>query len=100
MRAGDGGAAGVFFTHPGLAISVMHAFVDEIVLTAPGDDQATLGMLNALGLRGRVKLREGVLQIRVAVTPTALPSARTSSRPSRGSSSFRWRWPTSSSRAS
>lgn len=29
-----GGAAGVFFTHPGLAISVMHAFVDEIVLTA------------------------------------------------------------------
>ena len=31
-RAG-GGAAGVFFTHPGLAISVMHAFVDEIVLT-------------------------------------------------------------------
>jgi len=32
-RAG-GGAAGVFFTHPGLAISVMHAFVDEIVLTA------------------------------------------------------------------
>jgi glycerol uptake facilitator protein len=32
-RAG-GGAAGVFFTHPGLAISVMHAFMDEIVLTA------------------------------------------------------------------
>src|SRR5579871_4520339 len=30
----DGGAAGVFFTHPGLAISVVHAFVDEIVLTA------------------------------------------------------------------
>jgi len=30
----DGGAAGVFFTHPGLAISVMHAFGDEIVLTA------------------------------------------------------------------
>jgi glycerol uptake facilitator protein len=33
-RAGDGGAAGVFFTHPGLAITPMHAFVDEIVLTA------------------------------------------------------------------
>lgn len=32
-RAG-GGAAGVFFTHPGLAITPMHAFVDEIVLTA------------------------------------------------------------------
>src|SRR5215475_4513358 len=29
-----GGAAGVFFTHPGLAIGVMHAFVDEIILTA------------------------------------------------------------------
>lgn len=32
-RAG-GGAAGVFFTHPGLNISVAHAFGDEIVLTA------------------------------------------------------------------
>ncbi|WP_298216657.1 MIP/aquaporin family protein [Acidocella sp.] len=29
-----GGAAGVFFTHPGLAISPMHAFSDEIILTA------------------------------------------------------------------
>ena len=29
-----GGAAGVFFTHPGLAITPMHAFHDEIVLTA------------------------------------------------------------------
>ena len=29
-----GGAAGVFFTHPGLAITPMHAFGDEIVLTA------------------------------------------------------------------
>ena len=34
LTRADGGAAGVFFTHPGLAISVMHAFVDEIVLTA------------------------------------------------------------------
>jgi len=33
-REGDGGAAGVFFTHPGLAITSMHAFVDEIILTA------------------------------------------------------------------
>jgi glycerol uptake facilitator len=32
-RAG-GGAAGMFFTHPGLAITPMHAFYDEIVLTA------------------------------------------------------------------
>jgi glycerol uptake facilitator protein len=32
-RGGDGGAAGVFFTHPGLAITPLHAFVDEIVLT-------------------------------------------------------------------
>jgi glycerol uptake facilitator protein len=32
-RAVDGGAAGVFFTHPGLAITPGHAFMDEIVLT-------------------------------------------------------------------
>lgn len=32
-RAGDGGAAGVFFTHPGLGITPLHAFMDEIVLT-------------------------------------------------------------------
>src|SRR5215467_5598278 len=32
-RAGDGGAAGVFFTHPGESITPAHAFVDEIVLT-------------------------------------------------------------------
>jgi glycerol uptake facilitator protein len=31
---GDGGAAGVFFTHPGLAITPMHALTDEIILTA------------------------------------------------------------------
>ena len=29
-----GGAAGVFFTHPGLAVTVHHAFLDEIILTA------------------------------------------------------------------
>ncbi|GBQ96877.1 MIP/aquaporin family protein [Asaia lannensis] len=33
-RAGDGGAAGVFFTHPGLAVTAMHSFVVQIVLTA------------------------------------------------------------------
>ncbi len=32
-RAGDGGAAGVFFTHPGEGITRGHAFMDEIVLT-------------------------------------------------------------------
>jgi glycerol uptake facilitator protein len=32
-RAGDGGAAGVFFTHPGEGITPAHAFVDEIALT-------------------------------------------------------------------
>lgn len=32
-RAG-GGSAGVFFTHPGLAVTPTHAFLDEIVLTA------------------------------------------------------------------
>jgi glycerol uptake facilitator protein len=29
-----GGAAGVFFTHPGLSITAKHAFGDEIILTA------------------------------------------------------------------
>jgi glycerol uptake facilitator protein len=29
----DGGAAGVFFTHPGTGITPLHAFTDEIVLT-------------------------------------------------------------------
>jgi glycerol uptake facilitator protein len=29
-----GGAAGVFFTHPGLAITPMHAFIDQVILTA------------------------------------------------------------------
>ena len=33
-RAGDGGAAGVFFTHPGLAITPMHALMDQVILTA------------------------------------------------------------------
>ena len=28
-----GGAAGVFFTHPGLAITPMHAFSDQIIMT-------------------------------------------------------------------
>jgi glycerol uptake facilitator protein len=29
-----GGAAGVFFTHPGLAITPMHALLDQVILTA------------------------------------------------------------------
>jgi glycerol uptake facilitator protein len=33
LRA-QGAAAGVFFTHPGLAITPAHAFIDEIILTA------------------------------------------------------------------
>jgi glycerol uptake facilitator protein len=32
-RALDGGAAGVFFTHPGAGITPIHAFFDETVLT-------------------------------------------------------------------
>jgi glycerol uptake facilitator protein len=32
-RSLDGGAAGVFFTHPSTGITPLHAFVDEIVLT-------------------------------------------------------------------
>jgi len=34
LTRAEGGAAGVFFTHPGLAITPMHAFMDEIILTA------------------------------------------------------------------
>jgi glycerol uptake facilitator protein len=34
LARSTGGAAGVFFTHPGMAISVTHAFMDEVVLTA------------------------------------------------------------------
>src|SRR6202789_3373162 len=33
LSRASGGAAGVFFTHPGLAITPMHAFNDEIILT-------------------------------------------------------------------
>ncbi len=34
LARADGGAAGVFFTHPAAVITVLHAFGDEIVLTA------------------------------------------------------------------
>jgi glycerol uptake facilitator protein len=34
LTRASGGAAGVFFTHPGLAITPMHAFSDQIILTA------------------------------------------------------------------
>jgi glycerol uptake facilitator len=34
LTRASGGAAGVFFTHPGLAITPMHAFGDQIILTA------------------------------------------------------------------
>ena len=34
LTRADGGAAGVFFTHPAVGIATMHAFGDEIVLTA------------------------------------------------------------------
>jgi glycerol uptake facilitator protein len=34
LTRADGGAAGVFFTHPGLAITPMHALSDQIILTA------------------------------------------------------------------
>ncbi len=33
-RAGDGGGDGVFFTHPGLAVTPLHALTDQIILTA------------------------------------------------------------------
>jgi glycerol uptake facilitator protein len=33
-REGDGGAAGVFFTHPGLAITPMRALINEVILTS------------------------------------------------------------------
>jgi len=34
LTRAEGGAAGVFFTHPGDSITTLHAFSDEIVLTA------------------------------------------------------------------
>ena len=34
LTRANGGAAGVFFTHPGLAITPLHAFSDQIILTA------------------------------------------------------------------
>jgi len=34
LTRATGGAAGVFFTHTGLAVTPMHAFMDEIILTA------------------------------------------------------------------
>jgi glycerol uptake facilitator protein len=34
LTRADGGAAGVFFTHPAVGITALHAFGDEIVLTA------------------------------------------------------------------
>ena len=34
LTRATGGAAGMFFTHPGLAVTPMHAFMDEIILTA------------------------------------------------------------------
>jgi glycerol uptake facilitator protein len=34
LTRASGGAAGVFFTHPGLAITPTHAFSDQIILTA------------------------------------------------------------------
>jgi glycerol uptake facilitator protein len=34
LTRASGGAAGVFFTHPGLAVTPMHALGDEVILTA------------------------------------------------------------------
>ena len=34
LTRAEGGAAGVFFTHPGLAVTPMHAFSNEVILTA------------------------------------------------------------------
>ncbi|MGA8530784.1 MAG: MIP/aquaporin family protein [Acidobacteriaceae bacterium] len=34
LTRAQGGAAGVFFTHPGLDITVAHAFSDQVILTA------------------------------------------------------------------
>jgi len=34
LTRANGGAAGVFFTHPGLAVTAMHALLDEVILTA------------------------------------------------------------------
>ncbi len=34
LTRATGGAAGMFFTHPGIAVTPMHAFLSEIILTA------------------------------------------------------------------
>lgn len=65
-RRGVGRA--VFVLVAGIA---RHAGRDEIVLMAPRDDGvdggATLALLGSLGLRGLVRLADGVLQIRVSL---------------------------------
>jgi GNAT superfamily N-acetyltransferase len=65
-----------------------HAGHDEIVLVAPADGStnsgadsgATLAMLNALGLRGLVRLEGGVLRIRVSLADIRPVTPRSASR--------------------
>ena len=59
-RRGVGGAA---FTR--MAGVARHRGLDEVELLAPGGDEATLRMLDALGLRGLIRLRDGLLHVRV-----------------------------------
>lgn len=75
-RKGVGRA--VFVMMAGVA---RHAGLDEIVLSAPGDDQATLGMLNAIGLRGLIKLKDGLVQIRVSLADIRPVAPRTRPAP-------------------
>jgi GNAT superfamily N-acetyltransferase len=57
-----------------------HAGLDEIVLCAPGDDEGTLPMVASIGLHPKVRLHDGLLQLRIGlrtIRPVA-PSSRLS----------------------
>jgi hypothetical protein len=60
-----------------------HAGHDEIVLFAPGDDEGTLPMVASIGLHPKVRLHDGLLQLRIGlrtIRPVA-PSSRLSPHP-------------------
>ncbi|GAB3851396.1 hypothetical protein GCM10028801_00800 [Nocardioides maradonensis] len=47
---------------------------DEIVLMAPGDSAAVLPMVLAAGLRGRIRVADGVLTVRISLAELRAPS--------------------------
>jgi GNAT superfamily N-acetyltransferase len=57
-----------------------HSGRDEILLLAPGDDEGTLPMVASVGLHPMVRLRDGLIQLRIGlrtIRPVA-PSSRLS----------------------